>query len=315
VEIIEHLDRTRRDELVAFVTEVAAEHGVRPLSDHLWLDLTGGGAPGFLAVTAHGADRMLGLAQVSSANDGVVLEVATRPDDAGSGVGSHDLRDPGLDVDLELALDLADTAIDAVTRRGGGRLTWWVDGADEHTDARMAALAAEHGLAPVRRLYEMRRPLPHPDRAAVTTRSFVPGTDDDAWLTVNNRAFADHGEQGGWTRDTLALRLAEPWFDPDGFRLHEHDGRLLAFCWTKIHHEEQPPVGEIYVIAVDPDAHGRGLGRELTLAGLDSIAARGVTLASLHVDAGNTPALRLYERLGFEVHRTRLAFSGTLGAS
>ena len=83
---------------------------------------------------------------------------------------------------------------------------------------------------------------------------------------------------------------------------------MLAFCWTKLHTESDPVVGEIYVIAVDPDAHGRGLGKQLTLAGLDSIAARGITTANLYVDAGNEAAVGLYRRLGFDVHRRRIAF-------
>ena len=127
---------------------------------------------------------------------------------------------------------------------------------------------------------------------------------------MNNRAFAEHGEQGGWTTDALALRMAEPWFDASGFRVHDIDGRLAAFCWTKLHYELDPVVGEIYVIAVDPDFHGRGLGKQLTLAGLDSIAARGITEANLYVDADNVAAVGLYEALGFSIHRSRQAYAG-----
>ncbi len=305
VDILRHLRPDDRDQLVGFIDELAAVQGARPLSDHLWLDLVGGGAAGFVAVTATelagDTPRLIAMAQVSAANDGVVLEVVTRPD--------GDLTDARPDA-AAVALDLADTAIDAFRRNGGGRLTWWVDDA---TDA-VGELAAEHGLVLERSLHEMRRPLPHPDRSAVATRAFVPGVDDSAWLTINNRAFADHGEQGGWTAATLAQRLAEPWFDADGFRLYEADGQLLGFCWTKVHAELRPPLGEIYAIAVDPAAHGRGLGRELTLAGLDSLADRGVTHANLYVDAANTAAVRLYHRLGFAVHRTRSAYSGRLGA-
>ena len=87
---------------------------------------------------------------------------------------------------------------------------------------------------------------------------------------------------------------------------------LAGFCWTKIHPptDTDPELGEIYVIGVDPDFHGTGLGKQLTLAGLDSISDRGVTTADLYVDAGNAPAKGLYDRLGFHIHRTRTAFTG-----
>ena len=86
-------------------------------------------------------------------------------------------------------------------------------------------------------------------------------------------------------------RKAEPWFDPEGFRLHERDGKLAAFCWTKVHSDTSPPMGEIYVIAVDPTFHGLGLGKALTIAGLDHLAARGLTVGMLHVDGANTAAI------------------------
>ena len=69
-------------------------------------------------------------------------------------------------------------------------------------------------------------------------------------------------------------------------------------------------MGEIYVIGIDPTTAGSGLGTALTIAGLQSIASRGVDVGMLYVDADNHAAMKMYRKLGFEVHRTDVAFVG-----
>ena len=166
------------------------------------------------------------------------------------------------------------------------------------------AFAAARGWTATRTLWQLRRPLtgefpdaPVPD--GITLRPFVPGQDEDAWVAVNARAFAHHPEQGSWTVREVRLREAEPWFDPAGFLLAvRDDGSLAGFHWTKVH-PGPPPIGEVYVLGVDPSAQGMRLGPALTVAGLRYLRDRGLSDVMLYVDDDNPAAVRLYQRLGF----------------
>jgi mycothiol synthase len=211
-------------------------------------------------------------------------------------------------VDGHLDAESLTRDLDTIAGDGGGPVFVWVSGPTPDDDA--VALAA--GLRLGRDLLQMRVDLPLDGPAPeLPWRPFEPGADDAAWLEVNNRAFDWHPEQGGWTAEILREHMAEPWFDPAGFLLHERDGRLAAFCWTKVHRDEEPALGEIYAIAVDPELHGGGLGRAITVAALDWLhRERGVTVGMLYVDAANEPAVRLYERLGFTVHHIDRAYAG-----
>ena len=186
-----------------------------------------------------------------------------------------------------------------------GTVSVWVDHPTDETDAALARL----NLVKQRDLYRMERPLPMEQRTDLETRSFVVGEDEESWIDVNNRAFAWHREQSGWTMEMVRERQAEAWFDPDGFRVYEVDGKMAAFCWTKVHADEEPPAGEVFVIAVDPDHHGKGLGRALTLAGYQHLEAQGITRGILYVDADNTPAVTLYLDIGLEVAVVRRLYT------
>jgi mycothiol synthase len=194
--------------------------------------------------------------------------------------------------------------------RGGEQAIVWIFEPSPADDALLAASKYDRQ----RDLYQMRVALPLAETAAVPddieVRTFVPGRDEEAWLAVNNRAFANHPEQGGWIRETLERRMAEPWFDPKLFLLAFDGAALAAFNWLKVHEatDHDPRLGEIFVIGVDPGQQGRGLGRALAVEGLARLSALGITTGVLFVAAENTGALALYRSLGFTIHRTDRAY-------
>ena len=311
IEVKRQLSPADVEAVTALVRLAEAADGHKPLDEHRFLDAAVGGGSDFAGVLAWGP--------------------GDRPDEAGArpGEGSghahpaayaHLIRGTRR-WELELVVDPRDraelaaigrelltAALDVVRSQGGGHVHLWVyKPADVHDE-----IAAAVGLQRGRDLWQLRRPLPVGEPFSIETRPFVVGRDEEAWVDVNNRAFDWHPEQGGWTVDDLRSREAEPWFDPDGFLLHEREGHLAGFCWTKVHADHDPPLGEIYVIAVDPEVHGRGLGRALTLAGLDHLASEGLRIGMLYVDATNDPANKLYADLGFALDHVDRAFVGDI---
>lgn len=173
-----------------------------------------------------------------------------------------------------------------------------------HNDHPAAAvLAAQHGLRRARELWVMRRPSAEPlPELVVPDGVIVRGyrdSDREEVVRVNAAAFVHHPEQGAMDADDLAARMAEEWYDPAGLLVAEDGGRehrLLGFHWTKQH---DAAVGEVYVVAIDPSAQGKGLGKVLTLAGLHHLAGLGVGEVLLYVESDNAPAVRVYGGLGF----------------
>jgi mycothiol synthase len=275
--------------------------GVRPVSEESELRLQHGGPPGGTDVTARDAGgALLGYARLELPADEpeAEAELVVAPAARRRGVGT------------ELLARLEELA-------GARPLRVWAHGELPGS----AELARSRGYERARVLLQMRRPLdtvdpdPHPDLPpGVTVASFRPGTDEDAWLAVNARAFAAHPEQGRWTAEDLALREAEPWFDPAGFFLAWREGRLLGSHWTKVHPAGavgEHPIGEVYVLGIDPDAQGLRLGRALTDLGLAHLRSRGLSHVLLYVEEDNTAAVRLYERSGFTRHTIDVSWRRT----
>ena len=154
-----------------------------------------------------------------------------------------------------------------------------------------------------RTLVEMRRPLPASAGefpAELSLRGFVPGVDEKPWLALNHEVFAHHPEASSIDGADLALRMAQPWFDPNGLLLLIEDDEPIGYCWTKMHPGQ---LGEIYMVGLKARYRGRGLARQLTLAGLEYLARRGAVDGMLYAEESNATATGLYESMGFSVVR------------
>ena len=134
-----------------------------------------------------------------------------------------------------------------------------------------------------------------------TIETFNTATHKQAWLDLNNKVFIDHVDQGNWAMADLENRMAEPWFDPQGFFLATQNGEIEGFVWTKIHQDlvNQDPVGELYVVGTAPEHHGRGIARALSVEAINYFVTKGLKHAMLYVDADNKKGIKLYESLGF----------------
>ncbi|MFN2537681.1 MAG: mycothiol synthase [Mycobacteriales bacterium] len=272
-------------EVKALVHAVKRADGVPPLSDHVLLHLPRGGDAHVQHVLARAGDELVGYVHLDVTDQvaGPSGEVAVLPSYRRQGIGRRL---------VEKALALSPD----------GRLRLWARG--ENPAA--ARLASSLGFARTRVLRQMRRSLadlpPFVMPIGVSVRVFEVGSDEEPWTALNNEAFAAHPDQGSWSVDEVRVREKESWFDPAGFFLAVRDARLVGFHWTKVHGADghgHPAIGEVYVVGVAPSERGTGLGKALTLLGLEHLASLGLSEALLYVDESNTAAIGLYERLGF----------------
>ncbi|WP_102419530.1 mycothiol synthase [Mycobacterium sp. 4858] len=278
------------------VTAATAFDGVAPVGEQVLRELAHD-RTGHLLITE--TDGVVGYLNLTRDADAGMAELVVHPRVRRHGLGTALVRSA-----------LAETA---------GRNRFWAHGTLESARATASAM----GLVPVRELLQMRRSLrdihglvrPVP---GVRIRTYAGTTDDAELLRVNNAAFASHPEQGGWTEVQLAERRNEPWFDPAGLFLAFDDsdtgqrGTLLGFHWTKVH-LDQPGLGEVYVVGVDPSAQGRGIGQTLTAVGIESLARRLAGSADptvlLYVESDNVAAVRTYQRLGFSTYSVDTAYA------
>jgi len=288
-----HLNPDQQSKVLALIASATDVDGIPPVAEHVLLHLRYGGDKEDFHLLAEENGEVLGYAHLDLTDkvEGPSAELVVSPAHRSKGI--------------------SDQLIASVKSYAGKKLRLW-----SHSDLSGAKnLAEKNGLKHSRTVIQMRRsftdPIPEID-SKIPIRSFLPRIDNESWLRLNNEAFQGHPEQLNWSDRDLAIRTKEVWFNPKGFSIAEINGELVGFCWTKVHgghthkhsdgesEHDHDPIGEIYIMGVNPKFQGRGIGKAVTIAGLKHLRYEGIFSAMLYVDADNTGAINLYTSLGFK---------------
>lgn len=110
------------------------------------------------------------------------------------------------------------------------------------------------------------------------------------------RAFYPNGWRARQYAD-LATVLDE---EPGNVDVAFLDSRAAGWVCTRMHPEDS--MGEVYVLAVEPDLQRQGVGRALLDHSIERSRAAGMSMVMVETgdDPGHEPARRAYESNGFE---------------
>jgi len=288
---LNHLSRSQQESVLALIKAAHDFDGTPAIAEHVLLHLRHGGDKSDSHLVIEENKGVIAYAHLDTTDlvAGPSVEAVVHPQHRGKGLGALILKE-------------------AIKICGDKTRIW------SHGDLQAAkAIASSLSLERLWSNLLMSKPLGEiqPVTSKYPIRTFISGLDNQAFLYLNNKVFADYPDQGGWSEDDLKVRVNESWFDDKGFFVAEDKGELIGFCWTKIHgahthshngsdddhgHEA---LGEIYVLAVNPDYKGQGVGRDLTITGLNYLKYQGLNNVMLYVGVENKPAFKLYKSLGF----------------
>ena len=288
---LNHLSKLQQESVLDLIKAAHDFDGTPPIAEHVLLHLRHGGDKSDSHIVFEEDNQVIAYAHLDATDlvAGPSVEAVVHPKNRGKGLGALILKE---------AIKVC-----------GDKTRIWSHGDLPAAKAIAKSLKLERlwsNLLMSKSLGEIQ-----PITSKYPIRTFIPDLDNQAFLSLNNKVFANYPDQGGWSGDDLKVRLNESWFDEKGFFVAEDNGELIGFCWTKIHgahthsHNGEEDdhghdaLGEIYVLAVNPDYKGQGVGRDLTITGLNYLKYQGLNNVMLYVGVENKPAFNLYKSLGF----------------
>jgi mycothiol synthase len=288
---LNHLSNSQQESILALIKAAHDFDGTPPIAEHVLLHLRHGGDKSDSHIVFEEGDQIIAYAHLDTTDlvAGPSVEAVVHPKHRGKGLGSLILKE--------------------AIKVSGDKTRVWSHGDLPAAQKIAASLKLERlwsNLLMSKSLGDIQ-----PVTCKYPIRTFIPTLDNQAFLSLNNKVFANYPDQGGWSEDDLKVRINEDWFEKEGFFVAEDKGELIGFCWTKIHgahthlHNDSDvnhghdAIGEIYVLAVNPEYKGKGVGRDLTITGLNYLKYQGLSNVMLYVGVENKPAFSLYKSLGF----------------
>jgi mycothiol synthase len=170
-------------------------------------------------------------------------------------------------------------------------------------------LLESEGFAHVKDYWQMRwengtlPPINLPDGYGL--RAFELDADEAQLTEIQNAAFGEHWGFNPNTVEEIAARVRMESSDPEGIIFISNGKSLAGYNWTLRNSNEYGSVGFVAMTGVHPNFRGKGLGTAVVVTGMEYLKTRGVDGIELEVDSTNTPAVKLYRKLGFKpVHHT-----------
>lgn len=181
-------------------------------------------------------------------------------------------------------------------------------------------LLASMGFRFIRRFLELELDLSRvqgPDMKSIGPRCrHMMRGEEDKLVQVQNRSFADTWGFNPNTVEEIVYRISLPNCAREDVIFACDGDSVIGYCWTRTYPGEGSVTrggkGRIYMLGVDPDQRGKGVGKEVLLVGLSYLKSKGLETVELTVDSKNEAARALYRSAGFRIQRRSLWYERVL---
>jgi mycothiol synthase len=181
-------------------------------------------------------------------------------------------------------------------------------------------LLTQMGFTFIHRFLELRLDLsktPSPDIGQVSPRCRSFQTGEEERLTqLQNRSFSGAWGYNANTVEEIIYRIGLPNCSPEDIIMAFDSDKPIGYCWTRINFQKNKApsegTGRIYMLGVDPDYRGKGLGKQLLLTGFSYLKSKGLQVVELTADRENKVACALYKSMGFTLWTSSLWYEKRL---